>query len=127
MSVEGGVVEGVGSILASKLISSASGNKFTKDGKDNVPTLKTSKGRSVIDIAMKTQHVGILRYLINEKNVSVYDVEDIDLALGALEALVKAWPEDVESVDELDNSVDKKDGSSSHRRDNGSGSGGNVL
>jgi len=120
MSVEGGVVEGVGSILASKLISSASGNKFTKDGKDNVPTLKTSKGRSVIDIAMKTQHVGILRYLINEKNVSVYDVEDIDLALGALEALVKAWPEDVESVEELDNSVDKKDGSSSHRRDNGS-------
>ena len=124
MSVEGGVVEGVGSILASKLISSASGNKFTKDGKDNMITLKTSKGRSVIDIAMKTQNVGILRYLINEKNVSVYDVEDIELALGALEALVKAWPEDSESVDELDNSVDKKDGSSRHRRDNGSGSGG---
>jgi len=120
MSVEGGVVEGVGSILASKIISSASGNKFTKDGKDNMITLKTSKGRSVIDIAMKTQHVGILRYLINEKNVSVYDVEDIDLALGALEALVKAWPEDVESVDELDNNVDKKDGSSRQRRDNGS-------
>ena len=118
MSVEGGVVEGVGSILASKLISSASGNKFTKDGKDNMITLKTSKGRSVIDIAMKTQHVGILRYLINEKNVSVYDVEDIELALGALEALVKAWPEDVESADDLNE--DKEDGSS-RQRDHGSG------
>lgn len=57
---------------------------------DFVPTLKTSKGRSVLDIAMKTQHVGILKYLINEKNVSVYEVDDLELALGAVEALSKA-------------------------------------
>ncbi len=57
---------------------------------DFVPTLKTSKGRSVLDVAMKTQHVGILKYLINEKNVCVYEVEDLELALGAVEALSKA-------------------------------------
>jgi hypothetical protein len=65
----------------------ASGNEMRHEF---VPTLKTSMGRSIIDIAMKTQHVGILRYLINEKNVSVYEVEDLELALGAVEALSKA-------------------------------------
>ena len=59
---------------------------------DFVPTLKTSKGRSIIDVAMKTQHVGILRYLINEKKVSVYEVEDLELALGAVDALANAFP-----------------------------------
>jgi hypothetical protein len=54
------------------------------------PTLKTSKGRSLLDIAMKSRHVGILRYLINEKCVSVYEVADLDLALGAVEALAKS-------------------------------------
>ncbi len=57
---------------------------------DFIPTLKTSKGRSVLDVAMKTQHVGILKYLINEKSVCVYEVEDLELALGAVEALSKA-------------------------------------
>lgn len=36
--------------------------------------------------------MGILRYLIHEKNVSVYEVEDLELALGSVEALVKAFP-----------------------------------
>ena len=35
--------------------------------------------------------MGILRYLIHEKNVSVYEVEDLELALGNVEALVKAF------------------------------------
>jgi len=52
-----------------------------------LPTLKTSKGRSLLDIAMTTKHVGIMRYLINEKKVSVYEVHDLKLALGAVEAL----------------------------------------
>ncbi|KAL3809538.1 hypothetical protein ACHAXA_010046 [Cyclostephanos tholiformis] len=54
-----------------------------------VPTLKTSKGRSVLDIGMASHNVGILRYLINEKGVSVYEVEDLEVALGAVEALAK--------------------------------------
>jgi hypothetical protein len=57
---------------------------------DFVPTLKTSKGRSLIDIAMRSRDVGILRYLINEKGVCVYEVEELELALGAVEALAKA-------------------------------------
>ena len=52
-----------------------------------LPTLKTSKGRSLLDIAMMTKHVGIMKYLINEKKVSVYEVHDLKLALGAVEAL----------------------------------------
>lgn len=64
-----------------------------KSKPDFTPTLKTSKGRSVIDIAMKTQDVGILRYLVKEQNVSVYEVEDLDLALMAVEAFVKEFPD----------------------------------
>lgn len=52
-----------------------------------LPTLKTSKGRSLINIAMMAKHVGIIKYLINEKKVSVYEVHDLKLALGAVEAL----------------------------------------
>jgi hypothetical protein len=52
-----------------------------------LPTLKTSKGRSLLDIAMMTKHVGIMKYLINEKKISVYEVHDLKLALGAVEAL----------------------------------------
>jgi hypothetical protein len=55
-----------------------------------VPTLRTSTGRSVLNIAMKSRNVGILRYLINEKGVSVYEVNELELALGAVEALANA-------------------------------------
>ncbi|KAL3803266.1 hypothetical protein ACHAW5_009938 [Stephanodiscus triporus] len=70
------------------MIKSLASNKEKKY--DFVPTLKTSKGRSLIDIAMRSRDVGILRYLINEKGVSVYEVEELELALGAVEALAKS-------------------------------------
>lgn len=80
--------------FSTDIVKSLSGSNATK--KDNMscytPTLKTSKGRSVMDLALKTQHVGILRYLINDKNASVYEVKDLELALGALNAMVKAMP-----------------------------------
>ena len=79
----GGVISGVAGTI--KSLASNTEKKYVF-----VPTLKTSKGRSVLDIAMKSQDVGILRYLINEKDVSVYEVEDLELALGAVEALAKA-------------------------------------
>lgn len=41
---------------------------------------------------MVTRNVGILRYLINEKGASVYEADDLELALGAMEALAKAFP-----------------------------------
>lgn len=77
--------------------------------RDFEPTLKTSKGRSILDIAMKTQHVGILRYLINEKNVCVYEVVDLELALGAVEALSKANMADEPSNEPESVDVNKRD------------------
>ena len=77
--------------------------------RDFEPTLKTSKGRSILDIAMKTQHVGILRYLINEKNVCVYEVVDLELALGAVEALSKANMADEPSNEPESVDVNKSD------------------
>jgi hypothetical protein len=63
-----------------------------------LPTLKTSKGRSLLDIAMMTKHVGIMRYLINEKKVSVYEVHDLKVALGAVEALAMEDANDDDNV-----------------------------
>ena len=54
------------------------------------PTIKTSKGRSVIDIAAETKNMDILAYLVSEKSVSVFELNDKELALGALEAAILA-------------------------------------
>jgi hypothetical protein len=43
---------------------------------------------------MMTKHVGIMRYLINEKKVSVYEVHDLKVALGAVEALAMSTNDD---------------------------------
>lgn len=65
-----------------------SGNGKKKRGTD-VPIL-TSKGRSVLKIAMSNMKIDILRYLVVEQNVSVHEVKDLTLSLRALEgALVK--------------------------------------
>lgn len=79
----GGVISGVTGTI--KSLASNTKKKYVF-----VPTLKTSKGRSVLDIAMKSRDNGILRYLINEKDVSVHEVVELELALGAVEALAKA-------------------------------------
>jgi hypothetical protein len=79
----GGVISSVAGTI--KSLASNTENKYAF-----VPTLRTSKGRSVLDIAMKSRDVGILRYLINEKDVSVSEVDDLELALGAVEALATA-------------------------------------
>lgn len=74
-----------------------------------MPTLQTSKGRSVMDIAMEMKNVGILKYLVNERGVSVHEVKDLALVLGALESMIKAFPEDVgEEENESDKSDSKK-------------------
>jgi len=54
------------------------------------PTIKTSKGRSVIDLAAEAKNIDIMTYLVSEKGVSVYELNDKDLALGALEAAILA-------------------------------------
>ncbi len=54
--------------------------------------ITTSKGRSVLEIAMANQNVDILRYLVNDKNVDVTGVKDLGIALKALEAVLRAPP-----------------------------------
>lgn len=68
----------------------------TKNGRTNAQNtdvlITTSKGRSVVDIAVKECNVEILRYLVNEKNASVTGIKDLNLALNALEAVLKTAP-----------------------------------
>ena len=76
---------------------STSNNKAKKKSNatdENVlPTLSTSRGRSVLDVAMATRNVGILRYLVNEKGASVHEMKDLGLVLGAMEALIREFPD----------------------------------
>ena len=75
-----------------------------------MPTLQTSKGRSVMDLAMEMKHVGIMKYLVKEKGVSVHEVKDLALALGALENMIHAFPEDVEDDNPENNIGQRKNG-----------------
>jgi len=75
-----------------KLIRTGSG-KRTKRGMSgsDVPIL-TSKGRSVLTIAMSGLKIEILRYLVIERDVSVYEAKDLKSSLRALEATLQALP-----------------------------------
>jgi hypothetical protein len=64
------------------------GNKVKSQGSDELIT--TSKGKSVIDIALSGKQVDMLRYLVNEKGANFDSVKDLNLALGALEAVLKS-------------------------------------
>ena len=52
--------------------------------------ISTSKGRSALDIALDTKNVDILRYLICDKNVSVFGIKDTSSLIGAFDAELKA-------------------------------------
>ena len=52
----------------------------------------TSKGRSVLNIALGIAKVDVLRYLVIECNVSVYESTNLKDALRALEAVLAAFP-----------------------------------
>jgi len=66
------------------------GSKKKKLGHD-VPII-TSKGRSVLSIAVEAGHVDILRYLVIEKRVSVHEIRNLKTALRALETVLNAFP-----------------------------------
>jgi hypothetical protein len=68
----------------------SSGNGKKRRGID-IPIL-TSKGRSVLIIAMNNLKIDILRYLVVEKNVSVFECKDLSLSLRALEAALVSVP-----------------------------------
>lgn len=62
-----------------------------KPEKENTPIV-TSKGRSVLNIAMSKQNVETMRYLVSEKKVSVYEIKDLNTSLKALEAVLISYP-----------------------------------
>ena len=69
------------------------GSKSSKKEMENyLPSLKTSKGKSILDLAMESKDFGILRFLVKEKELSVFEVKDLDIVLGALETLIKEEP-----------------------------------
>ena len=74
-----------------KVIRMGSGKKPKRGGSADLPIL-TSKSRSVLGIAMGSLHVDILRYLIVDCGVSIYESKDLKSSLRALEAVLLALP-----------------------------------
>jgi len=74
-----------------KLIRTGSGKRARRGMAGDVPIL-TSKGRSVTTIAMSSLKIDILRYLVIERDVSVYEAKDLKISLRALEAALQALP-----------------------------------
>lgn len=76
-------------------------NKNKSEQADELIT--TSKDRSVLEIAMADQNVEILRYLVNERNIAVVGIRDLNVALKALEAVLRSSfvEEDNESTNML--------------------------
>ena len=66
-----------------------SGSKFGEQVTDE-HLMSTSKGRSALDIALDTKNVDILRYLICDKNISVFGIKDTSSLIGAFDAAMKA-------------------------------------
>ncbi len=72
----------------------ATSNKGIKSSKGKemenyLPSLKTSKGRSILDLAMESKDCGIMRFLVKERELSVFEVKDLDIVLRALDTLIK--------------------------------------
>jgi hypothetical protein len=51
--------------------------------------ITTSKGKSVLEIAMSKQNVDILRYLVNDKDIDVKGIRDLNIALAALQTVLR--------------------------------------
>jgi FYVE zinc finger len=95
-AVEGGNIDIVRWLMEDhfcpvKVIRTASGKRPRKGGSPDFPIL-TSKNRSVLSIAMESLHVEILRYLVVDNNVSIYESKDLKASLRALEAVLLALP-----------------------------------
>jgi FYVE zinc finger len=75
-----------------KLIRTGSGKRAKRGMTGTDVPILTSKGRSVMTIAMSGLKIDILRYLVIERDVSVYEAKDLKSALRALEAALQALP-----------------------------------
>ena len=70
----------------------AGGGKRSKKGVSKDFPILTSKNRSVLTIAMESLHVKILRYLVVDNGVYIYESKDLKGSLRALEAVLNALP-----------------------------------
>ncbi len=65
--------------------------------------IKTSRGRTVIDIAIDNQRIDILKYLVNYKNISLSDGKNEDKAsLAALEVVLRSDMDEDHENDDLE-------------------------
>jgi hypothetical protein len=60
--------------------------------------VRTSKDRTVLSIAVSALHVDILRYLVVDCGVSIYESKDLKASLRALEAVLLALPNRNEDI-----------------------------
>lgn len=74
-----------------KVIRTGSGGKPKRGGSADQLIL-TSKNRSVLTIAMTGLYVDIMRYLVVDHGISIYDSKDLKSSLRALEAVLLAFP-----------------------------------
>jgi hypothetical protein len=70
------------------------GSKKAKQSPDVL--IQTSRGRSVLSIAIGRLKVDILRYLVVECGVSIFEAKDLQTSLRALEASLMALPRTAE-------------------------------
>jgi len=99
-AVEGGNIDVVRWLIDDhycpiKLVRAGGAKK--KRGAADVP-VQTSKGRTVLSIAMDCLKVDIMRYLVVECNVSIYETSDLKSALRGLEAALLYLPKPEESI-----------------------------
>lgn len=59
---------------------------------DKNALIQTSKGRTVLSIAMEFLRIGILRFLVVERGISVFEATDTRSALRTIEAALVALP-----------------------------------
>lgn len=85
-----------------KLVRSGS-NKKAKHSPDVL--IQTSKGRSVLSIAIDRLKVDILRYLVVENGISIFEAKDLTTSLRALEASLMALPRTSDSLQQGDTSA----------------------
>lgn len=95
-AVEGGNLEIVRWLVEDhycpiKVIRTGSSKKPKRGGSADQLIL-TSKNRSVLTIAMTALHVNIMRYLVVDHGVSIYEAKELNPSLRALEAVLLALP-----------------------------------
>ena len=87
-------------------------NTGNRNSHGTTQLIKTSKGRTVIDIAIEEKNIDILQYLVNQKKVSVSSEggKNNMQALSALEAVLKAMPESADKVGKKESSFSQISG-----------------